>query len=187
MSLIAATLLAVAVTNGAIQAAQTPPPPNARNGRLGGRGARPSDAPPPAQSAATLDDVQQMFDAMILVRAQPALQLSEDQYPKFFKAMQALQQLRRRHQMQRQRSLAELRRLTAPQQQEPPDDATMDAKTKALDDLEAQMFQDELKSRGAIDALLTPHQRARFRVFEENMEREKLRMLAKALAEPAKK
>ena len=179
LTLIAAALLTVAFANGAILTAQTPP--NTRNGRIGGRGAN-APAPPPAQSAATLDDVQQMFDAMILVRAQPALQLSEDQYPKFFKAMQALQQLRRRHQMQRQKSLAELRRLTAPQQQEPPDDATMDAKTKALDDLEAQMFQDEQKSRSTIDALLTPHQRARFRVFEENMEREKLRMLAKALA-----
>lgn len=178
-----ATLLAVAAMNGAVVSAQTPPG-GIRNGRLGGRGA---NAPaPPAQSAAALDDVQQMFDAMILVRAQPALQLSDDQYPKFFKAMQSLQQLRRRHQMLRQRSLGELRRLINPQQQEPVDDATIDAKTKALDDLEAQMFQDEQKSRERIDGFLSPHQRARFRVFEENMEREKLRMLAKALAEPAK-
>src|SRR5690348_413983 len=97
----AAALLVVAVTNGATVAAQMPPG-GVRNGRLGGRGA---NAPvPPGQSAAALDDVQQMFDAMILVRAQPALQLSEEQYPKFFKAMQALQQLRRRHQILRQRS-----------------------------------------------------------------------------------
>ena len=178
----AATLLAIAVTSGAIVAAQTPPV-----NQRGGRGARPNAPPPPAQSAVALNDVQQMLDAMVLGRAQPQLQLTNDQYPQFFKSMQALQQLRRQHQMRRQRMLGELRRLTNPQQAEPPDDATIDAKTKALDDLEAQMFQDEQKSRAAIDAILTPHQRARFRVFEENMEREKLRMLAKALAEPAKK
>ena len=181
----AATLLAVVVANGAMMSAQTPP--LNRNGRLGGRGARPADAPPPAQSAAALNDVQQMLDAMVLGRAQPALQLTNDQYPQFFKSMQALQQLRRRHQMQRQRMLGELRRLTNPQQAEPADDATIDAKTKELDSLEAQMFQDEQKSRTSIDAILTPHQRARFRVFEETMEREKLRLLAQAIAEPAKK
>jgi Spy/CpxP family protein refolding chaperone len=181
---LAAALLALAVTNGAIVAAQTPP--NPRNGRLGGRGARPDAPPPPAQSAAALNDVQQMLDAMVLGRAQPQLQLSNDQYPQFFKSMQALQQLRRQHQMRRQRMLGELRRLINPQQAEPPDDATLAAKTKELDDLETQMFQDEQKSRASIDAILTPHQRARFRVFEENMEREKLRMLAKALADPGK-
>lgn len=183
--MIGAALLALALTNGAMAAA-TPQNPG-RNGRLGGRGARPADAPPdPAQSAAALNDVQQMLDAMVLGRAQPQLQLTDDQYPTFFKNMQVLQQLRRRDQMLRQRMLGELRRLTAPQQQEPPDDATIEAKTKAFDDLESQMFQDEQKARAAVDAILTPRQRARFRVFEENMEREKLRMLAKALADPRK-
>jgi len=61
------------------------------------------------------------------------------------------------------------------------DDATLNGKAKALDDLEQQNFQREQQARDAVDAVLTPYQRARFRVFEENMEKRKMAMLAAVL------
>jgi hypothetical protein len=63
----------------------------------------------------------------------------------------------------------------------PVDETALAAQTKELDDLEVQMFQEEQRALSEIDKVLTVYQRARFRVFEENMERQKLDLLARAL------
>lgn len=179
-------VVALVAISGSMIAAQNPPPQDPQSqGQRQNRGARQGGGAnalaQPQRPAQAMNDVQDMFDTLVLARAQGALQLNDTQYPQFFRAMRDLQQLRRRHQMQRQRMLNELRKFTNPQNPEPVDDATFDARVKSLDDLELQMFQEEKTKQAAVDAVLTPRQRAHFRIFEENMEREKLRMLAKAL------
>jgi Spy/CpxP family protein refolding chaperone len=173
------------------QVPPTPPPAQTQQSQGqpdGQAGARQSQAAAIAAAAAAAANpglvsaqVQGMFDAFVLQRSKDFLALDNQQYPLFFQLMIQLQQLRIRHQQQRSRMLNELRKLTNPQAPEVTDDGTLDARTKALDSLESQMQQDEQKAIAALDSVLTVRQRARFRIFEENMEREKIRMLALAL------
>jgi hypothetical protein len=146
----------------------------------GNRAGRPgAQAQPPANPVQVSRDVQDMLDVLVLKQAQQALDLTDDQYVAFFKKMTELQRLRTQHRNQRQRLIAELNRLT--QAGANTDDDTLMARTKAIDDLETGMIQKERDAQGAVDQALTPRQRARFRVFEENMEKQKLRLLAQVL------
>jgi phytoene dehydrogenase-like protein len=116
---------------------------------------------------------------MVLQRAKNALQMDDTQYFTFWKQMRQLQQLRTRHQMERRRVINRLAQSMKPDV--PVDETALAAQTKELDDLEVQMFQEEQRALSEIDKVLTVYQRARFRVFEENMERQKLDLLARAL------
>jgi Spy/CpxP family protein refolding chaperone len=151
---------------GAPAAGQTPPSGGARPGG-------------PPSDKLTLDQVQQLLDAFVMGRSQNALDLNDAQVSAFFQRMLKLQSIQRRHRNQRGVALNDLRLLVAPNAP-PADDAAIAAKTKALDDLEAQWSQDERKALADIDEVLTPRQRARFRIFLENMERQKLDFLVKA-------
>jgi hypothetical protein len=182
-------LLVVAVfAAGGVAGAQTPPvgaagatgqtPPPAPAGRAQrGSGLAQAGAVNPT---AALNQVQQMLDGAVLVRAQDALQLSDAQWQAFVPKMRDLQQLRQQHQRTRVQLINALNQATKPGVTV--DDATLSARVKALDDLEAQMATDERAALAAVDSVLTLYQRARFRVFEENNEREKLRLLAKVMA-----
>jgi hypothetical protein len=65
------------------------------------------------------------------------------------------------------------------------DEAALAANVKDLDDLEAKMATDERTALSGVDSVLTVYQRARFRVFEETMERRKLELLAKVMNSPS--
>src|ERR1700758_4906054 len=56
-------------------------------------------------------EIQRMFEAAALVRAQDALKLSDDKYLAFLAKYKALQDARRRGQVERQHIVQELRRL----------------------------------------------------------------------------
>jgi hypothetical protein len=133
---------------------------------------------------AALNQVQNMLDGAVLVRAQDALQLSDAQWQAFVPKMRELQQVRIQHQRNRVQLINGLNQATKPGSVA--DEATLMSRVKALDDLEAQMGTDERTALAAVDSLLTVYQRARFRVFEENNEREKLRLLAKVMAAPGR-
>jgi hypothetical protein len=170
--------------SGRLAAAQDPPAgPPAQGQRAGqrgaARGARGGEPGALTNPTAASAEVQDMLNALVLGRAQAQLNLTAEQYAAFFPRMKQLQDLRTRHARERGRLLNQLRILTrAP---EGADEATLDARTKALDALEASIAQEEQKAMAVVDSGLTVWQRARFRVFEENMENEKLRMLAKVL------
>jgi hypothetical protein len=51
---------------------------------------------------------------------------------------------------------------------------------KALQDLDARTQADIRKAYDAVDQVLSTEQQAKFRVFEENMERRKLELVARA-------
>jgi hypothetical protein len=143
-------------------------------------------AQPPGRGGGVLDDsasvapaeIQRMFDAYALVQAQDALKLSDEQYPQFLARYKALQEVRRRGQSERARILRDLLRLSAPDRKS--DDAKLRDGLKAQQDFDARTAAEVRKAYDAIDQVLDVRQQARFRVFEEQMERRKLELVTRA-------
>ena len=130
------------------------------------------------QPGVTPAEIQRLFDAYAVMQAQESLQLTDAQYAQFLTKMKALQEARRRHQQDRNRILADLRRLA--QQGEAADEAQIKERLKALTDLEARSGDEVRKAYDGVDSVLTPRQQARFRLFEEQMERRKIELLTRA-------
>jgi hypothetical protein len=124
-------------------------------------------------------EIQRWFDAYALVQAQEALQLSDAQYGRFVTRLKALQETRRRHQQSRNQILADLRRLTSPQTGTP-DEASVRERLRVLRDEEDRAAADLRKAYEGVDEVLDVPQQARFRLFEEQMERRKLELLLRA-------
>ena len=138
---------------------------------------------PPAGAGAALDDpavspaeIQRMFDAYALMQAQEQLKISDDQFGQFLTRYKALQDVRRRALQERMRIVNEMRRLLNTGQ---PDEMIRE-RLKVLDDLEVRSAVDVKKAFDAINQVLDIRQQARFRVFEENMERRKLDLVTRA-------
>ncbi len=118
-----------------------------------------------------------MFDAYALVQAQDQLKLGDEQYPRFLSRFKALQEIRRRSQAERGRTIQELRRLAL----EPkPDESLMKDRIKALQDLDVRTAVEVRKAQDAIDQVLDVRQQAQFRGFEELMERRKIELVTRA-------
>jgi Spy/CpxP family protein refolding chaperone len=163
--LMAATVLIVAVAAGVATAqTQTPPP---RGAGAAGRG----DQSGPAE-------VQRLFDAYSVIRAQEALKLDDEQFAQFLPKLTALQETRRRNERAHNQIVAELGRLTGPNAQV--DEAQVREKLKALQDLDVRAAAELRKAYDAIDQALDVKQQARFRVFELQMERRKLELMLQA-------
>jgi hypothetical protein len=125
--------------------------------------------------------VARLLDAYVLVQAQESLQLSDAQYGQFVSRMKTLQEVRRRNQQARHRILQDLGRL-AGQASQPaaPDEGALRERLKALADHDERAAAELRQAYEALDGVLDLRQRARFRVFEERMERQKLELLMKA-------
>ncbi len=61
-----------------------------------------------------------------------------------------------------------------------PDETVLAERLKALQDLDAHAADEVKKAYDAIDQVLNVPQQAKFRVFEENMERRKLDLVTRA-------
>lgn len=141
----------------------------------------PVTAPPATPEAGvTPAEIQRLFDAYTVMQAQEQLQLTETQFGQFLPRMKALQGVRRRHQQERGRILQDLRGMV--QQGESVDEAQLKDRIKALTDLDARAAEDLRKAYESLDTVLTPRQQARFRLFEEQMERRKIELLTRARA-----
>ena len=122
-------------------------------------------------------EIQRMFDSYALMQAQDQLQIGDDQFPQFLTRFKALQDLRRQALQQRTRRITELRRLlNAPQL----DEAAVREQMKGLEELDARVQVDVKRAYDAIDQILNVRQQAKFRVFEELMERRKLELVTRA-------
>jgi len=121
-------------------------------------------------------EIQRLFDAYVVMQAQQELQLSDDQFPRFLSRVKTLQEVRRRGQMQRNRMLQELRRLSQAGGQ----DEALRTQLKALNDLETRVGTEVRQALDGVDQVLDLRQQARFRVFEEQMERRKVDLLMRA-------
>ena len=126
--------------------------------------------------------VQQLLDAMVVMQAQEVLSLSEQQYAQFLTRLKVLQTARRRHQQERNRLIGELQRLTNPRAAARPNatEAEIKERLTALQELEAQSAAEIRRAYNSIDEVLDVRQQARFRVFEEQIERRKLELIGRA-------
>lgn len=145
----------------------------AQRGALG-RGAAAAAAGDEAIAPAEL---QRMFDAYALLQAQTQLQVSDEEYPRFLARFKALQDVRRKALQEHTRLVVELRRLLMQGQV---DDAQLKERIQAMQDLDSRSAADIRKAHDAIDQVLDVRQQAKFRVFEELMERRKLELVTRA-------
>ena len=119
----------------------------------------------------------QLFDSYALIQAQDQLKLSDEVFPQFLRRFKALQDTRRKNLQERFRIVQDLRRLANAAQ---PDEAQMKERLKALDELDARAQVELSKAYEGINQMLDVRQQAKFRVFEENMERRKLDLVTRA-------
>jgi hypothetical protein len=124
-------------------------------------------------------EVVGMLDAYALVQAQNALQLNDSQYGTFVGRLKNLQETRRRNQRARNQIVQDLRRLTNPQVTTL-DEAAIRDRLKALRELDDRSAAELRKAYDSLDEVLDLRQQARFRIFEENLERRKMDLLLRA-------
>jgi hypothetical protein len=106
------------------------------------------------------------------------LQLGDPQFGPFVTRLKALQDARRRHFRLRTQIVQDLARMTRPDSQ-----ATEEMIRERLEALlrQEEAGQTEIKRAHArVDELLDVRQRARFRVFEDQLDRKKFELLARA-------
>lgn len=141
-----------------------------------------AQAPAPPADPADLRpaEIQRLFDAYFVMEAQQTLGLSDQQYAPFLTRLKALQETRRRHLTSRAALLVDLARMSAPRAARPADDTALKAQLAALQELEARSAAEVRKAYGELDALLDSRQQARFRVFEDQLERRKLELMLRA-------
>jgi hypothetical protein len=146
-----------------------------REGRGRGLPGRVGPGPGPGLPGVTPGEIQQLFDAYVVMQAQQELQLNEERFGAFLTRVRALQEVRRRGQMQRQRMLQELRRVS----QSGPDEQVKTT-LERFNELEKRNAEEVKEAIEKVDEVLELRQRARFRLLEEHMERRKLDLLMRA-------
>jgi hypothetical protein len=126
--------------------------------------------------------LQELMDSYALMQAQRQLQLTPDQAPQFILRLRDLQQARRRVFRQRVAIIQELRRLTqgGRGQTSDADAAQINERLRSLDDLDVRSADDVKQAMANLDQVLEPFQRARFRILEEQLERNKVEILLRA-------
>ena len=128
----------------------------------------------------TPGEIQRLFDAYLVMEAQQALSLTDQQYPQFLTRLRGLQETRRRNQQERNQLMAQLQRMTNPRLPNRVDDAQVKERLTALQELESRNAAEMRKAYNGLDEVLDVHQQARFRVFEEQFERRKIELLMRA-------
>jgi hypothetical protein len=136
---------------------------------------------PPSGAAADLRpaEIQRLFDAYLVMEAQQTLGLTDAQYGPFLTRLKALQEARRRFQASRALILVDLARLSGPRAPRA-DEAALKERLAALQELESRGAAESRKAYAEVDALLDPRQQARFRVFEDQIERRKIELMLRA-------
>jgi hypothetical protein len=125
-------------------------------------------------------EVVAMLDAYAVVQAQDALQLNDAQYGTFVARLKKLQETRRRSQQGRNQILQDLRKLAGAQTVPPYDENAIRERLKALRDHDDRAAAELRRAYDALDEVLDVRQQARFRTFEEMIERRKLDLLMRA-------
>ena len=178
-ALLVGVFAAACTCAAASAAAQDSPPPPAGNARV-----RPESRAAQGRVAQQADrleiaELQRLFDAYTVMQVQEALQLDDAQFGQFLPRLRALQDTRRRNEQARVRLVAELARMTAPTAQAG-DEAVVRERLRALQELESRSAAELRRAYDTIDQQLDVRRQARFRVFEQNMERRKLDLMMRA-------
>jgi hypothetical protein len=143
------------------------------------RGGRRAGAPPEA----TGDNAEVLFERYVRRQARVALQLTPAEMRALEPRLQQLQVTRRRLQRERQRYLNQLAQVT--RAAAPTDPDVVRERLEAFEAFRGRADEELRIAREAVDEVLTVEQRARFRVFEQRMERQKLDLIARARREAA--
>jgi hypothetical protein len=125
----------------------------------------------------TPGELERWVDSYVLLQAQETLKLTDAQFPRFVQRLKAMQELRRKHLQARRQMLATLAGLM---KATPYDETAVRERLKALHDADVQSAAELQKSRDLIDEVLDVSQQARFRLFEEAVERRKIELLMRA-------
>ena len=163
-------LLAVLPSYALAQAVLAPAAVERPNGQRAGR----------AAALLSPGEVVGMLDAYAVVQAQQALQLNDGQYGQFVARLKKLQETRRRNQQTRNQIVQALRQLAGPQATTPVDETAVREKLKALRDHDDSAAADMRRAYDVMDEVLDVRQQARFRIFEEQIERRKFDLLMRA-------
>jgi hypothetical protein len=121
-----------------------------------------------------------MLDTYAIFQAQRALAIADDKNGPFLARLKKLQDVRRKNTRLRQQMIRELNRLAGPRSQAPGDDSTIRAKLAALREHDDRAAAELRQAYDALDELLDARQQARFRLFEEEIERRKLDLIVRA-------
>jgi Spy/CpxP family protein refolding chaperone len=143
----------------------------------GGRAAQRQGRAAGDEEGVTPAEIQRMFDAYALMQAQEQLKIDDEQFTRFLSRFKALQDVRRQTLQERARLVTELRRLVNTTQA---DEAQIKDRLNALQELDTRAVADVKKAYDAINQVLDIRQQAKFRVFEELMERRKLELVIRA-------
>jgi hypothetical protein len=138
--------------------------------------ARPQQVPGAGDPTVSPAELQKLFDSYALVQAQQFLGISDEQYTKFLPRFMALQAARRQTLQQRNRVLNMIRKALNDNQ---PEDQIRSA-LKQLQDVEDRATGETRKAQEAVDQVLDVPRQAKFRIFEEQMERRKLELVTRA-------
>jgi hypothetical protein len=144
------------------------------------RAGRGTDAPGDVRPG----ELANALDQYALVQAQRMLQLDDTHYLQFMPRLKSLQATRRRNTVGRARLVQNLRRLVGARAQGEPDDKAILEALTALREHDERALRELQAAYDAVDDVLTVRQRARFRLFEENIENRKLELLMKARSRP---
>lgn len=123
--------------------------------------------------------IQQMFDTMAIMEAERFLPLTPERSPAFVQRLRRLQEARMQGNRRRGRVMNELRSLVGPQASADVSDSVIDAKLKELAAADADGYAGIHKALDDLDVGLSPRQRARYRMLEEQVERRKIDFLTK--------
>jgi Spy/CpxP family protein refolding chaperone len=141
------------------------------------RGARGPNAQrqlPPIGRNMNAQQLEQFIATWALNAAQNALKLTDDQFETFVPKFTRLQNIRRRILNQRRALMNQLNGLV---NAATPQDEAITEKVRELDALIRRAAEETLKVHLDVESVLTPWQRGRFRLFEEQVERQKIDLL----------
>jgi hypothetical protein len=178
--IIASAIAMLALLTSAASAAQDPQtPPAGAGGRARAESRQGQVRGSQQADRLEIAELQRLFDAYSVLQAQEALQLDDAQFGQFLPKLKALQDTRRRNDVARIQLVAELGRMTAPGTAVF-DEAAVKERMRALQELDARAAAELRRAYDTIDQQLDVRRQARFRVFEQNMERRKLQLMLRA-------
>ena len=151
---------------------------------VAGGGATRGQVPPGGRGGISPREIQAQFDAYLVAQAESVLQVSEEQYPQFVRRVRALQQVRRQARIERTRLISRLNAALRAGGREAgrgnADDTALATAIREIDDHEGATLAEVRRAYAALDEVLTPWQRARFRVLEDQLQQKQLDMMMRA-------
>jgi uncharacterized membrane protein YccC len=137
----------------------------------------PRPKPPASDGELAPGEVERLFDAYTLMQAQEVLRLGDAQFTEFLPRLKALHDTRRRNEQARRQLVMELNKLSL---QPEGNDAPLRDKLKELQELDGRAAAELRRAYDNLDQVLEPRRQARFRVFEQQMERRKFDLMLRA-------